>query len=340
MINKLKKNKWTSTLLALILTSSIGLTGCNLSKNNDSNSTPTSLSNPTNNKENEFTHDNTTPTNSKTPGSTELYKSTELGLSIAFPISWSNKYTVKETDEGLSVYFKPEEDLANGQGLYFCILKKTKVLNESMYDSINGKRELTVNGISYFLGGPTDIALPESSAEFNTFLKLKSEIPDIINSIKAIQNQTNSQSNTNDTKSEQSTTPSTNQTKEIFYGQWVIKQVLAYGPVGTYSSEDANSILGKILSFSENKASCFGDQPSDIDQLATNPVYKKTIISKSDFAANYRITFDKLGIKADSISELTVSDSKGNGCTFFIKDDNTLIIYGGGTYFELIRKTS
>lgn len=52
------------------------------------------------------------------------------------------------------------------------------------------------------------------------------------------------------------------------------------------------------------------------------------------------MTFDKLGIMADSISEITVSDSNGNGCTFLVKDNNTLIMYGGGTYFELIKKTS
>ncbi|MBC8059624.1 MAG: hypothetical protein H7Y18_03055 [Clostridiaceae bacterium] len=52
------------------------------------------------------------------------------------------------------------------------------------------------------------------------------------------------------------------------------------------------------------------------------------------------MSLDKLGLKADSISEITVSDSKGNGCTFLIKDNNTLIIIGGGTFFELARKTS
>lgn len=146
-----------------------------------------------------------------------------------------------------------------------------------------------------------------------------------------------SQDNKNVPKQVQITKPSTNQTKEVFYGQWVIKKVLAYGSVGTYSNVDANSIVGKNLSFSADKASCFGDKPSDISKVATNPIYKKTVISKNDFETNYRITFDKLGIKADSISEITVSDSKGNGCTFFIKDNNILIIYGGGTYFELLR---
>jgi bla regulator protein BlaR1 len=150
----------------------------------------------------------------------------------------------------------------------------------------------------------------------------------------------NTNTNTNTTKQVQNTAASTNQAKEAFYGQWVIKQVLAYGPSGTYSTEDAKGLVGKSLSFSADKATCFGDDPSAITKVASKPVYKKAVIINSDFTANYRMTFDKLGIKGDSIKEITVSDSKGAVCTFLIKDDNTLILVGGGTYFELVRKTA
>jgi hypothetical protein len=152
------------------------------------------------------------------------------------------------------------------------------------------------------------------------------------------QQETNNQSNANTAKPAQSTTAPVNETKEVFYGQWVIKQVLAYGSVGTYSKKDAESLLGKSLSFSTVNANYFGDQPSEIDKVAANPVYKKTVISKGDFVTNYRMTLEKLGIKADSISEVTVSDTKGTVSIFLIKDDNTLIITGGGTYFELVKK--
>jgi hypothetical protein len=74
--------------------------------------------------------------------------------------------------------------------------------------------------------------------------------------------------------------------------------------------------------------------------VAANPVYKKNVISKADFITNYRMTLDRLGVNAESISEITVTDSKGAVSTFFIKDENTLIIYGGGTYFELNRKAA
>lgn len=146
------------------------------------------------------------------------------------------------------------------------------------------------------------------------------------------------QNNITTDKPSQSTTTKTNEGKETFYGDWVVKKVLAYGSVGTYSKESAESLIGKSLSFSKDKATSFGDQPSDINKVASNPLYKKTTISKADFVTNYRMTLDKLGINADSVTGVTVSNSKGTVTTFLVKDENTLIIIGGGTYFELVRK--
>ncbi|MEA4825527.1 MAG: hypothetical protein VB130_02655 [Clostridium sp.] len=37
----------------------------------------------------------------------------------------------------------------------------------------------------------------------------------------------------------------------------------------------------------------------------------------------------------NTITEIDAADAKGNGCIFFIKDNNTLILYGGGVYLEL-----
>jgi hypothetical protein len=125
----------------------------------------------------------------------------------------------------------------------------------------------------------------------------------------------------------------------LYFGEWVINKVLAYG-VGTYSSEDAESLIGKSLSFTEDQANFFTDELTDIEKIAKNPVYTETISSESDFIVNYRMPFDNLGIEADSITEINVSDSDGHVCTFFVKDDNTLILVGGGTYFELVKKSN
>ena len=126
---------------------------------------------------------------------------------------------------------------------------------------------------------------------------------------------------------------------EPYFGEWIINQVQAYG-VGTYSREDAESLLGKTLIFTADKASYFGDHPSTIEKVATNPIYTETIIPESDFVEKYRIPFDLLGLEGPTFTEIDVSDSNGPVSAFLIKDDNTLIIFGGGTYFELIRKVS
>lgn len=187
------------------------------------------------------------------------------------------------------------------------------------------------------LGSQTSV-LPNSSS--NTGDK------DIDENLPAKQ-ETNMESNVDTDKPENNTTtekstPSTetkaNENKEVFYGDWVIKKVLAYGSVGTYSKEDAESLIGKTLSFSKEKANFFGEQASYINEVAINPAYEKKALSKEDFSINYRMTLDKLGITTNSITEVTVSDSKGFVSTFLIKDENTLIIVGGGTYFELVRK--
>ncbi len=132
--------------------------------------------------------------------------------------------------------------------------------------------------------------------------------------------------------------PSPSQSKETFFGDWVIDRVAAYGSAGTYSKETAEELIGKSLSFSADSATCFGDQPSYLEETAKNPAYVTTDISGSDFITNYRMTLNKLGITADSVTQVSASDSEGNGCTFLVKDDNTLIVIGGGTYFELVRK--
>lgn len=159
--------------------------------------------------------------------------------------------------------------------------------------------------------------------------------------------QTPSTSNSNDSKTEQiqqtvqvpRTNSSTNKNtvEETFYGQWQIKKVLASAPVSTYSNDDIKTIVGKKLVFSKESANCFGDTTDALNNTAVNPTYKKTVISKNDFETNNRVTFDKLGIKGDNITEIDVADTKGNGCTFFIKDNNTLILFGGGEYFKLSR---
>ena len=90
------------------------------------------------------------------------------------------------------------------------------------------------------------------------------------------------------------------------------------------------------MNFSKEKSSSFGDDISYMASTIKNPTYEKSVISKDEFEVNYGIEFDSLGLEGDSVTVIDVIDSTDNiGCVFFIKDKNTLILYGGGAYFEL-----
>lgn len=118
-------------------------------------------------------------------GSKMEFKSKKFGFSLTFPESWRDKYRVEEKDDCVAVYFQPKEKVGNGLGLLFAIIKKTKDLDENMYDSIYGcEKYYKINGETYFLGGPTDVNFPETHPEFKTFLNIKKEIPQVMKTLK------------------------------------------------------------------------------------------------------------------------------------------------------------
>lgn len=114
-----------------------------------------------------------------------VYRNSRLGFSLTFPESWRGKYIVKTSNNGISVYFLSRKK-SKDEGLFFTIIKKTKDLNESMYDSIGPVKHFVTKGKTYFIGGPTDVNLSESNPDFKTFIKMNSDREKIIDSIKKI----------------------------------------------------------------------------------------------------------------------------------------------------------
>lgn len=127
--------------------------------------------------------------------------------------------------------------------------------------------------------------------------------------------------------------------EEIYLGQWIIDKVIGHSSAGTYSEDDIKSLIGKKLTFSTDKATCFGDDKNDINNTIEKPFYEKSTVPEAQFSDKWKNTISSaLGINASSATEVDVTDSKNNtGCIFYIKDDNTLIIYGGGNFFEATR---
>ena len=198
-------------------------------------------------------------------------------------------------------------------------------------------RVLILLSVVIFLQGCTAGNLTKDNANNET--AFKEQVQKFSNDNKKIEKEVKEEDKKQEAIAQPNTAaPKKEASEETFYGQWIIKKQLAYGPVGTYSNEDIKNILGKRLSFSKEKASCFGEQLSSLGKVVEEPIYKKSSILKSDFEGNNRITFERLGIKGDSITEVMITGLKDIECIFYVKDANTLILSGGGVYFELIRE--
>ncbi|MBM7682823.1 hypothetical protein JOD43_003002 [Pullulanibacillus pueri] len=162
----------------------------------------------------------------------------------------------------------------------------------------------------------------------------KSDSP--TNTKRSSENSTPSPQETQSSSTETKRASKNNESGEFFYGEWQIKKVIAYGAAGSYSSEDIDTLTGQHLTFSKDYATCFADKIEDMDKTITHPVYKKRVIAKDAFPANYRVTLDQLGINRDSVTELDATESNGNcTVTFITPDSHKLILFGGGTFFEL-----
>lgn len=130
--------------------------------------------------------------------------------------------------------------------------------------------------------------------------------------------------------------PTSDEDQPIFYGDWIISKVQAAG-VGTYSEDDVKVLIGKTLSYSADKASYFGDDISYVEKVTTTPIYTETLYTEGEFVEFYRIPTDLLGLDMDEITVINVTDADGPVSTLILKDIDTILVSGGGTYFELTR---
>ncbi|MEL7563956.1 MAG: hypothetical protein AAGU27_03640 [Dehalobacterium sp.] len=153
---------------------------------------------------------------------------------------------------------------------------------------------------------------------------------------------TNDPTYSNNTKQEEAAKPSgkiqknsNSKEQKAYYCEWSIAKVLTYGTAGTYSKEDAEKLVGKNLSFSVDEAKIFTDQPSDTATVIKKPNYEEVTISRSDFLTNFGMSFDKLGIDTDSVTELIISGLDASAI-LLIKDSDSMILVAGGTCFELV----
>lgn len=98
------------------------------------------------------------------------------------------------------------------------------------------------------------------------------------------------------------------------------------------SAEDAEGYIGKTCEYS---AEIFNGD----GEVTDAPDYQEFVETESDFSINYRgATFETLGITGDSVKQINVSNSYGFGCSFYVKDENTILICQDGVFFEAVRQ--
>lgn len=112
-----------------------------------------------------------------------IFKS-KIGLSIKFPSNWKDRYTIKEDDNSIYVYFKSTDPKTRANtGLLLVIIKDFDEEDESMYDSIDGEKHFSVGNKTYFVGGPTDVSLNPENKDFDIFVAMSNERKKVIDNI-------------------------------------------------------------------------------------------------------------------------------------------------------------
>ncbi|GIM30364.1 hypothetical protein CPJCM30710_30300 [Clostridium polyendosporum] len=183
----------------VVLSMSAFLTGCQKAKTDSINTNQNAAQSTTNNtivqkepnstpqkQTNNTDKNNDSKDETKTTSQDIQYKNDKLGFSLTFPSDWKGKYRIQENDMSIFVYFSPKQKTDNsGSGLLFAIINKaSKDFNENFFDTISDKKYFEAKGAIYFIGGPTDIGFNENNPEFSTYRKLKSEVPNVIKTIK------------------------------------------------------------------------------------------------------------------------------------------------------------
>lgn len=110
---------------------------------------------------------------------------TTLGMGIAFelPDSCKNKCRVVETKDTISFFFIPKEPWPDRYGAFMFIIEKKTPETACDESDCDGVQEFTVNGLTYFYGGATDVEYegPEQDAYYST---LSAE--EIVDTIRAV----------------------------------------------------------------------------------------------------------------------------------------------------------
>ena len=119
-----------------------------------------------------------------------------------------------------------------------------------------------------------------------------------------------------------------------YLGTWQITSS-TFGAYSAMSEEDCSALVGTRFEYFKDYA-IYDDQ-----HRLDSPKYFESTLTADDFSSIYQgTTLETLGIFKDSIQVVAIENAGGIGDTFYIKDENTLIIPWDGVFFEVQRVSS
>lgn len=119
-----------------------------------------------------------------------------------------------------------------------------------------------------------------------------------------------------------------------YLGTWSITSS-TFGAYSAMSEEDCSALVGTRFEYFKDYA-IYDDQ-----HRLDSPQYFESTQTADDFSSIYQGTsLETLGVSQDSIQVVAIENASGIGDTFYIKDENTLIIPWDGVFFEAQRVSS
>jgi len=128
--------------------------------------------------------------------------------------------------------------------------------------------------------------------------------------------------------------PDVSSSSPSYLGTWQITSS-TFGAYSAMSEEDCSALMGTRFEYFNDYA-IYDDQ-----HRLDSPLYCESTQTADDFSSIYQGTsLETLGISKDSIQVVAIENASGIGDTFYIKDENTLIIPWDGVFFEVQRVSS
>ena len=128
--------------------------------------------------------------------------------------------------------------------------------------------------------------------------------------------------------------PDVSSSSPSYFGTWQITSS-TFGAYSAMSEEDCSALVGTRFEYFKDYA-IYDDQ-----YRLDSPQYCESAQTADDFSSIYQgISLETLGTFKDSIQVVAIENASGIGDTFYIKDENTLIIPWDGVFFEVQRISS